>query len=227
VRASDAAGLHALGILRAVRGVGASGAAAQQALALGDDGGTTSTNGNNSLQQYGNSATYGNMSPQMALIQGSLNKPCVGLPAKVNAGSLVGVVPVAVQDVPVLSSPQNQQCTENSTQAKGDEPLSHVLDDIPVLSGYGTGNSRVRRTRSGPPSGSAVRSSSVRGGSSGLLLKAPQSPYKASISRAYADVTAWRLIFKEGVSRPFSSENSPSTRANLRIDSARETAWFV
>ncbi|MFD8740282.1 RdlA protein, partial [Streptomyces sp. NPDC059618] len=30
-----------------------------------------------------------------------------------------------------------QQCTENSTQAKGDEPLSHILDNIPVLSGNG------------------------------------------------------------------------------------------
>ncbi|SFF56475.1 rodlin, partial [Streptomyces mirabilis] len=44
-------------------------------------------------------------------------------------------------DVPVLSAPQNQQCVENSTQAKGDEPLSHILDDIPVLSGNGTNNS--------------------------------------------------------------------------------------
>ncbi|MFB6548266.1 rodlin, partial [Streptomyces virginiae] len=40
-----------------------------------------------------------------------------------------------VQDINVLSNPQNQQCTENSTQAKGDEPLSHILDNIPVLSG--------------------------------------------------------------------------------------------
>ncbi|MFF4210911.1 rodlin [Streptomyces sp. NPDC001796] len=120
--------------------VGVSAAAAPQALAVGNDTGTTSTNGNTSTQQYGNSATYGAMSPQMALIQGSLNKPCVGLPAKVNAGSLVGVVPVAVQDVPVLSASQNQQCTENSTQAKGDEPLSHILDDVPVLSANGTNN---------------------------------------------------------------------------------------
>jgi hypothetical protein len=49
-------------------------------------------------------------------------------------------VPVsALQDVPVLSAPQNQQCTENSTQVKGDEPLSHILDEIPVLSGNGRG----------------------------------------------------------------------------------------
>ncbi|RFU83478.1 RdlA protein [Streptomyces triticagri] len=120
--------------------VGVSAAAAPQALAIGNDGGTTSSSGNNAEQSYGNSATYGDMSPQMALIQGSLNKPCIGLPAKANVGSLVGVVPVSVQDIPVLSAPQNQQCTENSTQAKGDEPLSHILSDIPVLSGNGTAN---------------------------------------------------------------------------------------
>ncbi|MFE0457170.1 rodlin, partial [Streptomyces sp. NPDC058914] len=78
--------------------------------------------------------TKGDMSPQLSLVQGSLNKPCVGLPAKVNAGSIAGVVPIAVQEVDVLSAPQNQQCVENSTQAKGDEPLSHILDDISVLS---------------------------------------------------------------------------------------------
>ena len=120
---------------------GISATAAPQALAIGDDGGTTSVSGYGATQSFGNSSTYGSMSPQMALIQGSLNKPCVGLPAKANVGSLVGVVPIAVQDVPVLSAPQNQQCVENSTQAKGDEPLSHILDDIPVLSGNGTNNS--------------------------------------------------------------------------------------
>ncbi|MFI2432298.1 rodlin [Streptomyces sp. NPDC018693] len=125
----------------AVSVAGASAAAAPQALAITDDGGTTSTSGTGALQQFGNSSTSGSMSPQMALIQGSLNKPCVGLPAKANLGSVVGVVPVAAQDIPVLSAPQNQQCVENSTQVKGDEPLSHILDDIPVLSGNGTNNS--------------------------------------------------------------------------------------
>ncbi|MFJ8933478.1 MULTISPECIES: rodlin [unclassified Streptomyces] len=119
---------------------GLSAVAAPQALAIGDDTGTTSTSGNGSSQTYGNSATAGDMSPQLGLVQGSLNKPCIGLPAKANVGSLVGVVPVAVQDIPVLSAPQNQQCTENSTQAKGDEPLSHILSDIPVLAGNGTAN---------------------------------------------------------------------------------------
>ncbi|MEU6677452.1 rodlin [Streptomyces sp. NPDC046925] len=124
----------------AVSVVGMSAAAAGSASAIGDDHGTTSLSGNGAKQAYGNSATYGNMSPQMALIQGSLNKPCIGLPAKANVGSLVGLVPISVQDIPILSAPQNQQCVENSTQAKGDEPLSHILSDIPVLSGNGTNN---------------------------------------------------------------------------------------
>ncbi|PBC63672.1 RdlA protein [Streptomyces sp. Tue6028] len=122
--------------------VGATAAAAPQALAIGNDDGVTTTQGTDSAQNYGNQATSGNMSPQMALVQGSLNKPCIGLPVKGNVGSVVGLVPItAVQDVPVLSAPQNQQCTENSTQAKGDEPLSHILDNIPVLSGNGASGS--------------------------------------------------------------------------------------
>ena len=118
--------------------VGVSAAAAPQALAIGNDNGVSTTNGNGAEQSYGNAKTMGEMSPQLSLAQGALNKLCVGLPAKVNVGSVVGVVPVTVlQDVPVLSAPQNQQCAENSTQAKGDEPLSHIVDNIPVLSGNG------------------------------------------------------------------------------------------
>ncbi|MFI6345149.1 rodlin [Streptomyces sp. NPDC050560] len=120
--------------------VGASAMAAPGAFAAGDDGGTTSVNGNGAQTAFGNSSTDGDQSPQLSLVQGSLNKPCVGLPLKANVGSLVGLVPVTVQDINVLSNPQNQQCTENSTQAKGDEPLSHLLDNIPVLSGNGTLN---------------------------------------------------------------------------------------
>uniref|UniRef100_UPI00056D4ABE rodlin n=1 Tax=Streptomyces sp. 142MFCol3.1 TaxID=1172179 RepID=UPI00056D4ABE len=71
--------------------VGATAAAAPQALAIGNDNGVTTTQGTGSAQTYGNQATYGNMSPQMALVQGSLNKPCVGLPAKANVGSVVGL----------------------------------------------------------------------------------------------------------------------------------------
>ncbi|MFB7776548.1 rodlin [Streptomyces bauhiniae] len=130
--------LAAAAVAASVAGVSA--AAASPALAIGNDTGTTSFSGNGASQAFGNSATYGNMSPQLALVQGSLNKPCIGLPAKVNAQSLVGLLNVGVQDIPILSSPQNQQCVENSTQAKGDEPLSHILDDISALSGNGAAN---------------------------------------------------------------------------------------
>ncbi|MEU1551711.1 rodlin [Streptomyces scabiei] len=114
-------------------------AAATATQALADDGGTTSFSGNGASQAFGNSVTKGDMSPQLSLVQGSLNKPCIGLPLKLNAGG-IGAVGAAVQDIPILSAPQNQQCTENSTQAKGDEPLSHILSDIPVLSDNGNGN---------------------------------------------------------------------------------------
>ncbi|MEU3687378.1 rodlin [Streptomyces narbonensis] len=120
--------------------VGASAAAASPALAIANDGGTTSLSGNGAHQKYGNSATYGNKSPQFAAIQGSLNKLCLGVPVKGNLGSLIGAIPITAQDINVLSSPQNQQCADNSTQAKGDEPLSHILEDIPVLSGNGAYN---------------------------------------------------------------------------------------
>ncbi|MFF2190014.1 rodlin [Streptomyces sp. NPDC058155] len=120
--------------------VGGLAATASPALALGNDTGTTSLSGNGAEQEFGNSETHGDMSPQLSLVQGTLNKPCVGLPVKANVGSLGGFIPIAVQDINVLSSPQNQQCTENSTQAKGDEPLSHILEDIPILSANGVGN---------------------------------------------------------------------------------------
>ncbi|MET9362139.1 rodlin [Streptomyces sp. NPDC006632] len=121
--------------------VGASAMLAPQAMAIGDNHGTTSLSGNGAKSAFGNSKTDGDMSPQLSLVQGTLNKPCLGVPVKANLASLVGLVPVTVlQDVPILSAPQNQQCTENSTQAKGDEPLSHILDQIPVLSGNGAGN---------------------------------------------------------------------------------------
>ncbi|KAI1288674.1 hypothetical protein EDD11_009735 [Mortierella claussenii] len=108
---------------------------------IGDNGGTTSLSVNSAKQAFGNIKTKRDMNPQMSLVQGTLNKPCLGVPVKANLASLVGLVPITVlQDVPILSAPQNQQCTEDSTQAKGDEPLSHILDQIPVLSGNGAAN---------------------------------------------------------------------------------------
>ncbi|MFH7597275.1 rodlin [Streptomyces racemochromogenes] len=109
--------------------------AASPAMAIGNDNGVNTVNGNGAQQIYGNQETAGAMSPQLSAVQGSLNKLCVGLPAKVNVQSVLALVNVGVQDIPIASNPQNQQCTENSTQAKGDETLSHIASNIPVLSG--------------------------------------------------------------------------------------------
>ncbi|MFE9681750.1 rodlin [Streptomyces sp. NPDC002701] len=110
--------------------VGASAAVAPQALAIGDDSGPSTANGNAAAQYYGNSATHGNMSPQMALIQGSFNKPCIGL-NDINI-PVINVIPI--QDVPILSDDMTQQCVENSTQAKRDGALAHLLEDVSILS---------------------------------------------------------------------------------------------
>ncbi|MER7730615.1 rodlin [Streptomyces erythrochromogenes] len=116
--------------------VGAGAAVAAPAMAIGNDNGVNTVNGNGAQQIYGNQKTEGDQSPQLGLVQGTLNKPCIGLPVKVNAQSVLALIAnVGVQDINVLSNPQNQQCAENSTQAKGDESLSHILDNIPVLSG--------------------------------------------------------------------------------------------
>ena len=127
----------------AVCGLGATvvAAGAGSASAIGNDQASTTVNGNGATQAYGNTKTGGALSPQVGLVQGSLNKLCAGVPVKANLGSLIGLLaPITAQDINVLSSPQNQQCAENSTQAKGDEPVSHVLDNIPVLSGNGVRN---------------------------------------------------------------------------------------
>jgi hypothetical protein len=123
--------------------VGVTATAAPQALAIGNDTGTTSASGNGAHSAFGNQVTKGDMSPQATLVQSSVNKLCVGLPAKANLQAIVGLIAAVgvAQDVPVLSAAQNQQCAENSTQAKGDEPASHILDDISALSGNGANGS--------------------------------------------------------------------------------------
>ncbi|MCE0444715.1 hypothetical protein LT493_03105 [Streptomyces tricolor] len=117
--------------------LGASAAAAPQALAIGNDSGPTAANGNGAWQSYGNSATYGNMSPQIALIQGSFNKPCIAVTdLPIGVGALIGV---NVQDIPILSDHMQQQCTENSSNVKRDGALAHLLEDVSILSQNGEG----------------------------------------------------------------------------------------
>jgi hypothetical protein len=127
--------LAACGLAAAVI-VGGAGTAS----AIGNDEGTTTVDGNDATQAYGNTSTGGELSPQIGLVQGSLNKPCVGAPGKANVSALEGLGLINAQDVNVLANPQNQQCAENSTQSKGDEPLSHIADDLPLLSGNGVAN---------------------------------------------------------------------------------------
>ncbi|WP_432055457.1 rodlin [Streptomyces sp. bgisy022] len=110
--------------------IGMSVAAAPTALAIGDDSGPNVANGNGASSAFGNSSTEGDMSPQLALVDGTLNKPCLGVD-DVNV-AVLNLVPV--QGVPVLSDQLNQQCADNSTQAKGDAALSHILEDLSVLS---------------------------------------------------------------------------------------------
>ncbi|WP_217169869.1 rodlin RdlA [Streptomyces sp. AC512_CC834] len=115
--------------------IGMSAAAAPQALAIGDDNGPAVANGNGATSAFGNSATKGDMSPQLSLVEGTLNKPCVGV-EDINA-AVINLVPI--QDINVLSDDLNQQCADNSTQAKRDGALSHVLEDLSVLSANGEG----------------------------------------------------------------------------------------
>ncbi|KJY43613.1 RdlA protein [Streptomyces sp. NRRL B-1568] len=124
-------------VATAALAVSALGSTATPAMAIGD--GRDVSNANGASQMYGNTWTGGYMSPQMGLINGSLNKPCIAI-GKLGVQSLIGVLGVGLQDIPILSSQQQQQCTENSVINDGDDPLSHILDDIPILSGNGSGN---------------------------------------------------------------------------------------
>ncbi|MFG2529145.1 rodlin [Streptomyces sp. NPDC048516] len=116
--------------------IGMSAAAAPEAMAIGDQKGTTTVNGNGAASVYGNSTTRGNLSTQLGLVQGSLNQLCLAT----NKTPVHLLHVLHASDINILSNRQNQQCTQNSTQAKGDEPLSHIIDGIPFLSGNGVGN---------------------------------------------------------------------------------------
>ncbi|PRH78325.1 RdlA protein [Streptomyces solincola] len=102
------------------------GAAAPMALAVGD-GEVDTQNNNFATQSYGNTVTGGALSPQLGLVQGTLNKPCVGLPVYGDVQNIL-LINVGVQDI--LNDQQDQQCAEGSTAVKGDSALSHLLDNV-------------------------------------------------------------------------------------------------
>lgn len=115
--------------------------AAGPAAALGNSSGPTSANGNGSTTNVADTVTGGALSPDAALVHGSLDHLCGGVPVKGDVQTLVGVlVPIGVQDVSVLSAPSNQQCAVNGAQHKGDEPGSHLLNGIDALAGNGDSN---------------------------------------------------------------------------------------
>ncbi len=64
----------------------------------------------------------------MSLVQGTLNKPCLGIPIQADVQNIVALVNVGVQDI--LNDTQDQQCVENSTAVKGDSALSHILENV-------------------------------------------------------------------------------------------------
>ncbi|MBC2877824.1 MULTISPECIES: rodlin [Streptomyces] len=117
------------------------GAISGPAMAVGHDS-QDIANANGAKTGYGNTKTGGKESPQMSLIQGTLNKPCIGL-GRANIQNIVALINIGLQDIPVLSSEQEQQCTDNSSINDGDDPLSHLLDDIPIISGNGSANGRL------------------------------------------------------------------------------------
>ncbi|GAA3071054.1 RdlA protein [Streptomyces glomeratus] len=83
--------------------VGATAAAAPQALALGDDGRTTSTGSPTVSGPIGDQATGSGTSPQSSLVQTSLNRLGTGLPAQTGTGSVLPAVPDAAQAAPLLA----------------------------------------------------------------------------------------------------------------------------
>ncbi|MGW0535669.1 rodlin [Streptomyces sp. NPDC003032] len=82
-------------------------------------------------------AAPGDDGPPLALLDTQLNKQCIGIPIT-NVQNIVALVNIGVQDI--LSSDQNQQCAENRTETEGDQPLSHIIDKLPLLSDNGVNN---------------------------------------------------------------------------------------
>ncbi|MEU3778136.1 hypothetical protein AB0F11_34055 [Streptomyces sp. NPDC032472] len=62
--------------------------------------------------------------------------PCVGI-GKLGTQSVLSLLNIGLQDLPIITSQQEQQCPDNSAVNAGDEPLSHILDGTPVTSGTG------------------------------------------------------------------------------------------
>jgi hypothetical protein len=113
--------------------VGATGIAATPALAVGGDHEQNSVSGNGNKQVYGNTTTGGYMSPNISLINGSFNRFCLN--AEDIDPAIAALIGVSVTDL--LNSKPHNTCSDNSTVIDGDDPLSHILSDLSVLSENG------------------------------------------------------------------------------------------
>ncbi|MDT0323334.1 rodlin [Streptomyces millisiae] len=123
----------------AATAAGVAGMAAAPAMAISNDEGPTTISGNGNREATGNITTGGYMSPNIGLINGSLNEICVPI-TQLDVQNVVQVlaIPIGIQDL--LTSKNSQNCSENSVQIDGDDPLSHLLDDLAILAGNGAGN---------------------------------------------------------------------------------------
>ncbi|MGK5548557.1 rodlin [Streptomyces sp. URMC 127] len=115
------------------------GAIAGPAAAVGD--GRDVANANGAVTATGATLTGGRMSPQISAVQGTLNELCVGV-GKLGVQSLLLLINVGVQDVPVLTSQEQQQCTHGTVTDNGNNPLSHLAERISLLDHNGSGNRR-------------------------------------------------------------------------------------
>ncbi|MFE5869477.1 rodlin [Streptomyces roseifaciens] len=95
-------------------------------------------NANGARTSFGDTHTGGHMSPQTTALQDTLNDLCLGI-GKIGAqGLLLGGV--GVEDVPVLTSQEQQQCARGAVTSNGDNPLSHLAERISLVDRNGTGN---------------------------------------------------------------------------------------
>ncbi|MEV5380039.1 MULTISPECIES: rodlin [Streptomyces] len=113
------------------------GVIAGPAAAIGDSRDVANANG--ARTDSGATLTGGRMSPQTTAIQGTLNDLCLGI-GKLGVQSLLLVINAGVQDLPVLTSQEQQQCTNGSVTGNGNNPLSHLAERISLLDHNGSGN---------------------------------------------------------------------------------------
>ncbi|MFF7726661.1 rodlin [Streptomyces sp. NPDC008001] len=109
------------------------------AAAIGDSRDVANANG--ARTGVGGTLTGGHGSPQLSAVQGTLNDLCIGV-GKLGVQSLLLLINIGVQDVPVLTSQEQQQCTSGSVTGNGNNPLSHLADRISLLDHNGSGNRR-------------------------------------------------------------------------------------